>query len=591
MIKRFFILVVVFNFLAACATPTPISTVAHLPTPSVIPAQSGPTGTPIFISYLSTPTAVSNPTTPTAVPTPTLASESAFIKGVILNNTMYNLNNDSGRLDSPDAKTIIQQYIIPSGANYVGLNPTCWMTDWNSTEIFCKSENDPNVGPAMPDDELVNAIHYLHSVGLRVMLRPDVLPMSFILQSRYGTVGKYWNGTQWEAWFASYTIFISHYAQIAEENHVDLFAVGMEQDDTIQREADWRRVIAAVRSIYHGSLIYSAGAWGDEAWHIKFWDALDYIGIDGYYGMVNKSEPTVAEMEAAWAPKIQAMQDLSKQYGKPILLSEIGARSVQNYSIQWLKGNPDGWNGPYDGQFQANYFTASFEALKNQPWLKGIVIWATETDPLLGGPNDAEYTFFDKPAEQVVHQYFGGTVITPTPSLVEDTTNSMDIYRDNLLNSWTENTDPNSPVVPNLLSTNAHQGSYAIDLPLSKVNMIELDCDCTIDVSKYTWLEFYIMVGKNEPKPLEPWLKPLSVFLGYWVSANNHLISRMVPIDNPVYIEGGQFQPGTWQRIRIPLADFKIGPFFNNMRIFTCPWGCQLDPKVDDVYIDDIRLT
>lgn len=559
--KRYLPALMVLVFLAsACSQGTPVPTlVPAIPTSTLLPLTVAPTQT-------------SSPITPT------LAPDGAFMKGITLNNF-------GARLDSANAKDVIQEHILPSGANYVALIPTCWTKDWNSTDVFCLDQNVSGLLPPMPDDELINAIRYLHGQGLRVLLKPQMLPEAEVLQSRNQVVGRYWNESQWQAFFASYTAYITHYARIAEDNHVDLFTVGSEQNDTTYREADWRQVIAAVRAIYHGKLTYASNSFNFEAGHIKFWDALDYIGINGYYGMADKSEPSVADMEAAWVPMLQQMQDLSKQWDKPIIISEVGARSVKNFTLLWLKGQQDWINDAYDGQLQANYYTAMFESLKNQSWLKGIFIWDVYTDPSQAGFNDTAYTFIGKPAEPILDRYFGGQVIipTPTPNLVEDSGNSMGVYSNGqLLNQWTEYIDPGTKVPPDLLSSNGHIDSHSIDLPLSKVNMIEFDHDPPIDTTQYAWLEFYVMVGKNEPKPLQ-------AFLGYWTQANP-ITSRIAFVDNPIYIEGSRFQPSAWQRVRIPIADFNIGPLFNELRIFTCPWSCQLNPTVNDVYIDDIRL-
>ena len=103
------------------------------------------------------------------------------------------------------------------------------------------------------------------------------------------------------AWFASYATFINHYAQIAQNNGVELFCVGCELNhlDTSTYDANWRTVISGVRAIYNGPLTYAAD-WSTYA-RIPFWGALDYAGIDAYFPLSNAKTPSVADLVRGWS--------------------------------------------------------------------------------------------------------------------------------------------------------------------------------------------------------------------------------------------------------------------------------------------------
>src|SRR5690606_22708221 len=112
--------------------------------------------------------------------------------------------------------------------------------------------------------------------GLRVFLKPQP-----------DLLGPGWRGEircdderAWARWFASYRRFLLHYAAIAREERVELLAVGVELDGTRHREREWRALIEATRGAYPGSLVYAAN-WGREE-DIRFWDALDLLGVDQY---------------------------------------------------------------------------------------------------------------------------------------------------------------------------------------------------------------------------------------------------------------------------------------------------------------------
>jgi glycosyl hydrolase family 113 len=570
--KVFAILFIITIIVSACNSSSIIT-----------PSQSVPTS--IETQVPPTVTATSIPSTPTITPippTPTLVPESDFIKGITLNYSSH-----GPKIGTTGAEEVIQQYILPSGANYVALIPSCWSVNMSDTSIVCSDTFIEGGVPPVTDAELIRATQYLHSVGLRVVLKPQALIQSVhITESEAKT--RYFTKDQWKAWFDSYTTFITHYAQLAEDNHVDLFVVGNEQEDNTQKEQEWRAVIAAVRNVYHGPITYAANAWQFEASHIKFWDALDYIGTNGYqFGMLPKRDPTLDDRIQAWQPYVKRLEEMSKQYGKQVIITEIGALAMQDYSLGITNG-PQWIPTSYDGQEQADYYTAFFEALKDKPWLKGIILWDVETEFLQGGANDMGHTFIAKPAEQVVHKYFGGSPITPTPvpNFIEEPSGSSFLYQDILENEWSLWYEPSDTAPSKFTFPEGYQSSYSVLFPLSKYPELVLASEAPIDyISQYKWIEFYIKVGQHHPKTL------LAMF-EYW-TPEYFTFSRKAAINSPNYIEGGQFQPGTWQRVRIPLIDFGItDQKFNQLHIMSCLPPCSFndDKNADDVYIDNIRL-
>jgi len=82
---------------------------------------------------------------------------------------------------------------------------------------------------------------------------------------------------------------------------------------------DWRSVISDVRGLYSGPLTYASNHSGEET-SIKWWDAVDYIGVDAYYPLTYKNDPTVAELKTAWLTPTLTLENLSNQYNKPIIL-------------------------------------------------------------------------------------------------------------------------------------------------------------------------------------------------------------------------------------------------------------------------------
>jgi hypothetical protein len=237
------------------------------------------------------------------------------------------------------------------------------------------------------------------------MLRPGIRLTNDLMGWIY--IGRaYTNEIQWQEWFTSYREFINYYADFSQKNRVDLFVIGDELGTTTPREADWRRVINEVRQRYQGPLTYSSlpsnggsPPLGDDQ-RITWWDALDYIGVDAYFRLTDKLNPTVEEMKAAWTIRgyISFYQSLSKKFNKPIIFTEIGFESKDgtathagNYQIA----------GPVDLQEQADCYQASMEALWGKTWLAGIFWWQWSATSL-AWPTSPQ----NKPAEDVLKKFY-----------------------------------------------------------------------------------------------------------------------------------------------------------------------------------------
>ncbi|MBI5943578.1 MAG: hypothetical protein HY864_04360 [Chloroflexi bacterium] len=467
----------------------------------------------------------------------------------------------------------------------MALSPTCLGKNAIDIEIACEYEPVAGkTGPPVKDQELINTIQYLHSVGLRVVLKPHFLLISKLEDNFSGPdLGYRWNDETWRAWFENYTTFITHYAQIAEEHQVDIFVIGNEMEYATHREEDWRRVIAAVRSAYTGPITYAANTWDFEALHVDFWDDLDFISTNAYnyfYQPIN--DVSIDGMRAAWEPALQQLEALSEQYGKPVLFTEFGATSKEGQT----RGIARDWiAAPYDGQAQADYYTAFFEAILGRPWVKGVILWDVDTQPLQGGPNDLAYTFIAKPAEAVVRQFFGGEPVlpSPVPNYVETPAETMIVYDDALAPNWRAWFEEDANTFPDFQSTDAYSGSYSIQVAYSEYIGLWLVYDPYLNLSKYKWLEFQIKVGDPQPKHL------YAVFEDWTTGIN--IGSRLALVNDARYIEGGQYLPGVWQRVRIPLVDLGLtDQNSTGFNILGCAWPCDYDYQTDDVLLDDIKL-
>jgi hypothetical protein len=258
-------------------------------------------------------------------------------------------------------------------------------------------------GPGTPPDAAVERIiRHAHELGLKVMMKPHV-DLANDSQHYRGEIGPDFTAADWAAWFASYRPFILHYAGMAARTGCELYCVGCELGTTAVQAEAWREIIAAVRGLYAGPLTYADNQIETNADAVTWWDAVDYIGQDAYPTLTSVVEPTVEELLSGWTPFRDKLRRLSQKWGKPLLLTEIGCRSVRGGAQ-----NPWDWQraGAVDLAVQANFYEAACRAASGQSWLRGIYWWQWSPDPEDGGPEDTGYSPHGKPAEEILRTWY-----------------------------------------------------------------------------------------------------------------------------------------------------------------------------------------
>ena len=239
------------------------------------------------------------------------------------------------------------------------------------------------------DEGLRELSRLAHALGMKVMLKPGIW-----IRGHFGGDIEFASQAEREKWFDNYGSFIERYAKLAAEIHVDLFCVGGEFIRMSRYDAQWRKIIANVRRVYPGPVTYAAN-FGEEFQNLKFWDALDFIGLQEYYPLPNDLSTT------AVVQKIEAVQ---KRFHKPVIFTEVGFPSAPGGNLRpWQ----DGKAGSADPQLQARCYRAIFQDFYRKPWFEGMYWWKVGTNGF-GGPGDTSLTPWGKPAMQVVNKWYQG---------------------------------------------------------------------------------------------------------------------------------------------------------------------------------------
>lgn len=233
------------------------------------------------------------------------------------------------------------------------------------------------------DDGLLLLADAAHARGLKVFLKPHV-----------------WRGPEMELsdpaelqdWFRHYEAFLAHYAGVATRMRADMLCVGVELKNFTRYEDRWRAMIAQVRKIYGGPLVYAANH-GSEFETIRFWDALDYIGLDSYYPLPD---------DLSTANLAEKIASVRARFPKPVIFTEAGFSAVENsHRAPW----EDETDKPLSLTAQANAYDAVLKGFYGQDWFHGVYWWKVGTNGY-GGPQNNSMTPWGKPAMEILKRWY-----------------------------------------------------------------------------------------------------------------------------------------------------------------------------------------
>ena len=320
--------------------------------------------------------------TPALVPGRPAGAAAGQVAGMVLSST--------GQTQST-ADAVSQ--MKADGVNTVSLFVWWWADSPQSTSLAPYSGTEP-------DAQLSDQISAIRQAGLKVIL----VPIFYC-----GTCEGGWRGVMQpsdvNAFFASYTQFIDHYARLAQADGVWLLFAGSEMTNLEGYWSNWESVISSVRQNYTGLVGYEQN-W-DVLAHPQFLSDVDVVGVSAYFPLDDGASPTVSQLEADWSNSHAAadagrnwvgdLTHLANSTGKPILFGEVG------YIDSTYAGRQPFLNSFFapDNQLQANLYQALLQTFSGYSWWMGVSWWEWSDSPA-----DANRTPVGKPVEQLLQKWY-----------------------------------------------------------------------------------------------------------------------------------------------------------------------------------------
>ena len=287
--------------------------------------------------------------------------------------------------------------IAATGATAVSLQAIYRMERHDSSEVVRHPTSSPT------DAALLRTFRQAKTRGLRVMFFPTIN-----LRAE-ADIEKWWRGNirpnDWDTWWKNYTVFNVHLAELASEGDVEWYSVGTEMASTQAFPERWCALVAAVRTVFPGKIVYSVNF--DSHDSFTFGSCLDVIGINTYDPIAKFDEyPSAVQIRDEWWWIVNKARTLQARFHRPVMITEVGYPSVAHAHVGPWDFRTD---KPLDLALQNELVKGAFGVLRN--WSDGEAVFYylygehLKQKPV-GGPNDRTYAIWGKPVEKTVTDYF-----------------------------------------------------------------------------------------------------------------------------------------------------------------------------------------
>lgn len=316
-----------------------------------------------------------------------------FMKGMT-----WGWNSKRGDYRTPEGLDSLRK-LKESGCEWICLSFYTYQETVHSTSITFDYAFTPT------DRDIEFAVKEAKKLGLKVCLKPVVNSRDGLWRAHIGfPPEESKTHPYWDTWFSSYTAFLVHYAEIAEELGCEMFCVGCEMVKAESQTKRWMRTIAQVRRVYGGPLVYNANHGKEEG--VEWFGQVDVIGTSAYYPVGDKPGDSEESMMEKWVKVRDKLRRLHQKFGKPIAFVEIGCRSAHGCAMMpWDFSHTD---LPYSEEEQANFYSSVMKVFWNEPWFAGFFWWdwSVKLYSLQEAKSNAGFDIYGKKAGELLKDWY-----------------------------------------------------------------------------------------------------------------------------------------------------------------------------------------
>jgi len=343
----------------------------------------------LSLALLASTAAVMAAAAPTATSIDPATDAHARVRGMTISC------HGAGQIWGSDAMVASMAELREMGVNWITIHP------------YAGIRGDGTVGSGRIDHLygetgwLTRPIVEAHRLGLKIMIKPHIAywgsPFSWRGEITFN------DDAAWERFFTTYEAWITKVAEVSAA--ADAFVVGTELGGTVQHEERWRKIITAVRAETKAPLTYSAN-W-DRYDKVGFWDALDAIGIQSYFPLVDhEGLPSQDELDRAWKGLVRRLEAYGRKHDRKIVLAELGYNLSARAAVEPWDYKQGGTNA---GEVQRRCMQAALSSLEDSEIVSGAFLWKW----FPGNRRRGDFLMMTKAMRAVITERWGDSAIQP----------------------------------------------------------------------------------------------------------------------------------------------------------------------------------
>jgi hypothetical protein len=286
------------------------------------------------------------------------------------------------------------------GGNSIGIEFPVYMSSATGSRVFAGCAGSPFPQDSPTPAELGIVVDIAHAANLNVFLRP-LLAQHNLAPKWRGNIEPRHKGR----WFRSYTQTLLPYAEMANQHHVEHFAVGTELS-SLNGNPHWMRVVGNLQHAYpDGDLVmaYLSSAPGPVVPHTSY-------GADPYVSLRNSS--TRVSNHSNWRQLQRALLQLMPQGPLPlgeIVWDEVGISASRG--ALWAPWRYDFPSSKFDADIQAKWFKMACNIFRKKH-LAGVYFQGTVLSEDAGAfpPSDepGNSAYIQPESQVVIRRCFAG---------------------------------------------------------------------------------------------------------------------------------------------------------------------------------------
>ncbi|PIN70204.1 hypothetical protein COV93_02285 [Candidatus Woesearchaeota archaeon CG11_big_fil_rev_8_21_14_0_20_43_8] len=269
--------------------------------------------------------------------------------------------------------------------------------------LLNEDKDDPTACVAtektMSDDHIKRCIDAFNRIAIDVQLKPHIDTIIFPWRGEIA----YKTKKDLDDFFDRYYGLMHHYAVLSESHGAKEFCIGTELKALSKETERWKALIKEIRNDFSGQITYAANH--DEYQSVRFFDSLDYIGIDFYSTICNEKSPSLDTMKKGLEKHKKRLKTFSERENQKIVFTEVGITS-RDYACK----DPWEWGdlSKYDANpwLQERYYEAIFQTFWNETWFDGMFFWDYPYLDMIDGSYEKHFCPYNKPAESVMMRWF-----------------------------------------------------------------------------------------------------------------------------------------------------------------------------------------